>query len=202
MKTPIYNQKGKKVNSVDLPESIFGLSLNHDLVNEVIKTIRFNKRQKRAHTKDRSERQGGGRKPWPQKGTGRARHGSRRSPIWRKGGVTFGPRKEKKISKKINRKMKRKALLQALSSKVQDNELRIIGQIKADKTKQMAQILRNLDIKKSTLVVGNKGEIERVLSNIPNTKYARAKDLNALDLLSYKYLLVTKNGLKKLRQRL
>ena len=123
MKINLYNQKGEKVGKTDLPDEIFNVEINSDLLHQVIVSQMANKRQSSAHTKDRGDVSGGGKKPWRQKGTGRARHGSRRSPIWVGGGVTFGPKSEKNYKKTIPQKMKRKALFMALSSKVNDDEL-------------------------------------------------------------------------------
>jgi len=125
----VYNQQGEKVGQVDLPAELFGVPLNRDLVHQVVVTQMANSRQVLAHTKDRSEVRGGGAKPWRQKGTGRARHGSIRSPIWVGGGVAFGPTKERVFAKKINKKMKRQALFMVLSSKVKDKEIVLLDKI-------------------------------------------------------------------------
>jgi large subunit ribosomal protein L4 len=161
-----------------------------------------NSRQVIAHTKGRSEVRGGGRKPWRQKGTGRARHGSIRSPIWRGGGVTFGPTKERVFKKKINKKMKRKALFMVLTSKIKDDELILLDklEIKEPKTKPMAKMMENILKKKqkSVLVVIPKKDenIARANKNIPYTKTIWADSLNVLDLLSFKYLLMPKEAIK------
>ncbi len=200
MKETIYNQKGEEISKTDLPEDIFGLELNSDLVHQAVVAQAANARKVIAHTKDRSEVRGGGRKPWRQKGTGRARHGSSRSPIWRGGGITFGPTKERNFSKKINKKMKRKALFMSLSSKLRDKELILIDSFKLNevKTKEMSQVLNNLskkiekDLKKGVLIISPKSDqnIIRASKNIPKTKISRADSLNVLDVLSYKHLLI------------
>lgn len=191
MKISVYNKDGEIAGKADLSDLIFALDINHDLIHQVAVSMMANQRHPWAHSKDRSERRGGGRKPWRQKGTGRARHGSRRSPLWRKGGVTFGPRKEKNYTKKINKKMRQKAILMALSSKVKDKELKIIDKLDINKTKQAAQILKNLKIKSCLIAQENKA-----FRNIPKTKTIAAQNLNVLDLLNYKYLLLSKTAIK------
>src|SRR5882724_5211705 len=137
MESIIYNVQGKETGKITLPESIFGLPWNADLVHQVVVAMQANARQNTAHTKDRSEVRGGGRKPWQQKGTGRARHGSSRSPIWKGGGVTHGPRNEKDYSQKINRQARQKALLVVLSRKLADKEIIFVDSLslEAPKTK-------------------------------------------------------------------
>ena len=141
-----YNQKGEVVGKTQLNEQIFGLKMNHDLVQQAVVAQMANKRQVLANTKDKGEVRGGGRKPWRQKGTGRARHGSIRSPLWKGGGVTFGPTSARNFTKKINQKMKTKALFIALSSKVNDNEMVLLDDLNVEpvKTKTASQILVEL----------------------------------------------------------
>ena len=205
MLVKIYNQQGKKIGQTRLPKEIFEVPLNEDLLHQVVVSQMANRRKKIAHTKDRGEVRGGGRKPWRQKGTGRARHGSIRSPLWRGGGVVFGPRKEKEFKKKIPKKMKRKALLMALSSKAKDGELILLDklELKEIKTKKMAQILEKLPCKKkSTLLALPKIDKNVILSarNLPRVETIQARDLNALDILSFKYLLLPESSIKVIQE--
>src|SRR3990167_4153940 len=139
----VYNKENKKVGEVTLSDSVFGKKWNESLVHQVLVSQLANKREPLAHTKGRGEVRGGGRKPWRQKGTGRARHGSTRSPIWAGGGVTFGPTKHKNYSKKINKKMRRGAIFSALSRKFKDGELKFIDalELEVPKTKLLAGLL-------------------------------------------------------------
>jgi len=210
MKQEIYNQKGEEIGKVELPSNIFGLEVNKDLIHQVVVAQMANARKIIAHTKDRSEKRGGGRKPWKQKGTGRARHGSIRSPIWKGGGVTFGPTKERVFVKKINRKMKQKALFMTLSSKIKDNEMILLDKLemKEIKTKTMAAILNNLknklkkDSTKSVLIVLPKTDINiiRANNNIAKTKTIRADSLNVLDILNYKYFLMLQDSIDVIKK--
>lgn len=212
-----YNIKGEKVGTTKLSPAIFDVEINSDLVHQAMVTQLANSRQVIAHVKDRSEVRGGGRKPWRQKGTGRARHGSIRSPIWRGGGTTFGPTKERVFKKKINKKMKQKALFMVLTSKVKDNELILLDklELKEPKTRLMAEILENILKKQETpshttgqainkkqtksvlMVIPKRDEnIIRANKNIPYSKTLRADSLSILDLLSFKYLLLPKEAIK------
>ncbi|MEK7067075.1 MAG: 50S ribosomal protein L4 [Patescibacteria group bacterium] len=206
MEVNIYNQNAEIVGKSDLPDSIFGVKLNSDLMHQALTAQLANARKPIAHTKDRSEVRGGGKKPWKQKGTGRARHGSIRSPIWIGGGVTFGPRKEKIYKVKINKKQKCKALFMALSSKINDKEMALLDKFEMGevKTKKMAGILDifskavwgNSRLKK-TLVVLPKSDRKILLStrNIPAAKIISADSLNIYDLLAYKYLIIPKDAI-------
>ncbi len=201
MKANVYNQEGKEVGTMVLPKEIFGAELKSDLVYQVAVSQMANRRKAVAKAKDRGEVRGGGRKPWRQKGTGRARHGSRRSPLWRGGGVTFGPTKDKVFKKKINKKMKRKALLMVLSEKAKNNLIIVLDKLNlpSSKTKALSQIIRKLPIKeKSCLIILPKTEKNIVVAakNISRLKVMEAKSLNALDLLSFKCLIMMKEAIQ------
>lgn len=197
-----YNTEGKKIGTATLCPKIFDVEINHDLIHQVVVAQMANSRQAIAHAKGRSEIRGGGRKPWRQKGTGRARHGSIRSPIWRGGGATFGPTKERIFKKKINKKMKQKALFMVLTSKIKDNELILLDklELKEPKTKSIAKLLESILKKKkknALIVIPKKDEnIIRANRNIPYSKTLRADSLNVLDLLSFKYLIMPKEAIK------
>ncbi len=202
----MYNQEAEKVGKVTLPEDVFDVPMNKDLLYQVVTSQMSNKRQNLAHTKDRGEVRGGGKKPWRQKGTGRARHGSIRSPIWKGGGTTFGPRKERNFKKDINKKMARKALFVALSSKSRDKELLVLDEIKLEnwKTKQMSSVLNKLSdllpSKHGSLLVitGHKmgDTVERVTRNLPKVDVMEARNLNALDVIARKNLLLMKDAVE------
>ncbi len=201
MKYSVLNQQGKKVEEISLPKDIFGVRINRDLLHQVVVSQQSNRRQGTAHTKGRGEVRGGGKKPWRQKGLGRARHGSIRSPIWIGGGTTFGPNKEKIFKKRIPKKMKRKAILMSLSSKVNDKDLIILDKLKIEKpkTKIVADIFKKIlkEEKKSLIVLP---ELDRnlilALRNIPYLQTIQAKDLNCLELLSYKNVVLLKSSIK------
>jgi len=149
MKATVYNIKGVEVKEVDLDPAIFSVKVKPELVQQAVVVSQANKRQVLAHAKDRSEVAGGGRKPWRQKGTGRARHGSNRSPIWRGGGITFGPTRSRNFSLKINKKAKRKALLMSLSDKAANGKIILLDKLELEeaKTKKFFEILRNLKLR-------------------------------------------------------
>jgi len=205
MKTPVYNQEGKEVGTILLPKEIFDVKTNLDLIHQVVIAQASNRRKIIAHTKDRAEVRGGGKKPWRQKGTGRARAGSIRSPLWRGGGVTFGPRKDRVFKKKIPKKMKRKALFMALSEKVKSNLLIILDKliIEKPKTKPMTEIFKKLPIKKGKSLIALPEMNKNIIlasRNIPGVKTIQTKDLNCLDLLSFKYLIMPKEAIKTIKE--
>src|SRR3989339_146560 len=145
MKVKVYNLEGKEVREEELEQSFFDIVVKPEVVQQAVEAQLANSRQVLAHTKGRGEVRGGGKKPWKQKGTGRARHGSIRSPLWKGGGVTFGPTKERNFSQKINKKAKQQALFSVLSKKLADQEIKVVDEIKIKniKTKEMAKILGN-----------------------------------------------------------
>ncbi len=200
MESPIYSQEGKKVGMVTLPENIFGVRWNADLVKQVVDSLLSSKRKPVAHTKDRSEVRGGGKKPWQQKGTGRARHGSIRSPIWVGGGVTGGPRNEKNFQRKVSKKMRIKALYSILSKKLNEDEFIFIDQLTLPsiKTKLAKSVMDSLFDKASKkknnailLTIPKKDvNIEKSFRNFGNMKIDEVRNMNPLDLLKYKYVAV------------
>lgn len=205
MNAKVFSREGKETGDLTLPEGVFGVKWNPDLVHEVVVGMQANARQGTAHTKDRSEVRGGGRKPWRQKGTGRARHGSRRSPIWTGGGVTFGPRTEKDFSVKINKRVRAKALASVLSKKFADQEVLFVESLNFDepKTKDAKAIVAALaegaqhtslatKRKNAALVVLADRNLatEKSFRNFGNIEVAQAKDVNPVDLLTYKYVVV------------
>lgn len=206
---PIYNLEGKETGKAELPAEIFGLKVNERLVAQVAQAQLANSRRKIAHTKDRGEVRGGGKKPWRQKGTGRARHGSIRSPLWVGGGVTFGPRTEKNFAKKINKKMKKQALLMVLSGKVRDNEVILTDEFKIDrpKTKEVAKIFNNLkkvnkDLGKGALIVmpQKNEDLVRASRNIVRLSTIGANSINVIDLLSRKFLIMPKEAIETIKK--
>lgn len=204
----LYNQKAENIGKVELPDAVFSVPSNNDLLHQIVISQIANKRQVLAHTKGRSEVRGGGKKPWRQKGTGRARHGSIRSPIWKGGGVTFGPTKERNFKKEVNKKMSRKALLVALSEKARSNDIIMVDSItlNAPKTKEAAGILKlfkeKLNKTGSVLIVtpSNDTNLYRATKNIQKTGVIEARNLNPLEVLSSKNLVILKDSIKLLNK--
>lgn len=197
MDIKVYNQEGKEVGKLELNEAIFGLSWNADLVHQALAKILSNSRQVIADTKNRGEVSGGGRKPWKQKGTGRARHGSIRSPLWKGGGVSFGPTSQRNFKVKINKKMARKALLIVLSAKLKDDEILALDQLKlaGAKTKELSKVLSAFPKVKSALVILPKkdNDILRASANLPRVKIITTDNLNIFDILKYRNVILTKD---------
>jgi len=206
MKYPLWNQKGEKIKEVTLPKEVFEQEMNEDLVHQAVTVEQANQRIPIAHTKTRGEVSGSGVKPWRQKGTGRARAGSVRSPIWRGGGIVFGPRKDRDFHKKINQKMKQKALAIVLSSKIRDKELKIIDalSLKEPKTKLMAGILEKMGLGESTLILAGQVNMNLIQAcrNLPKIEVRLAQQVTPLNILQFKNLLITEPTIKILEGRL
>ena len=199
----VYNVEGKKVSTVDLKEEIFGIEPNEAIVHSVLINFLANQRQGTQSTKTRSEVSGGGRKPWRQKGTGRARQGSIRAPQWIKGGIALGP-KPRKYTYKINKKEKRLAIKSVLSSKVLENQLVVIDKLpfKDIKTKQMVSALEKNKVEGKTLIMlPEKNEaVQKSARNIEGVKTTLVNTINVYDLLKYNKLVITLDTVKKLEE--
>lgn len=206
MEAKIYNIKGETSGNIKLPESVFGAKVSKDAIHSTLVALRGNQRAGTAQTKDRSAVRGGGKKPWKQKGTGRARHGSRRSPIWVGGGSTHGPLAEKNYNRKINKKTLTSVLYGVLSAKVKDNEILFVDNLSFNdfSTKSAKIALTNVGKANDTLRIANgrkpaclvllgKSDKETVksLSNLPSVEVEQWKNLNPLMAASYKYILIS-----------
>ncbi|OGY89090.1 MAG: 50S ribosomal protein L4 [Candidatus Komeilibacteria bacterium RIFCSPLOWO2_01_FULL_45_10] len=194
MKAKVYNLEGKVLREENLP-AFFDIKIKPVLIQQVVTAQQSNARQILAHAKDRGEVSGGGKKPWRQKGTGRARHGSIRSPLWKGGGATFGPSKERNFSLKINQKAKNQALRMVLADKAARENLILVEELKLaePKTKKLAAVLKQLPVKdQATLIVLDKKDENIVISarNLPQIMTEAAVSLNVVDLLKYQYLLM------------
>lgn len=205
METSVYNQEGKQSGAIKLPAAVFDVKWNGDLVHQVVFAMRDNARTPIAHVKDRSDVRGGGKKPWKQKGTGRARHGSRRSPIWIGGGITHGPSNERVYAKKINKKMRAQALVAVLSEKLRDREILFVDAFSFEKPKtgRAKEILtalaglngyEELSKKKNNcalIITAHKDEnVYRSFGNFSNVAIGETRNLNPVDALHYKYLII------------
>ncbi|MBX4195839.1 50S ribosomal protein L4 [Candidatus Parcubacteria bacterium] len=205
MEAAVYNLKAEKAGTIKLPEEVFGLSWNADLVHQVATSLASSKRSPIAHTKTRGEVRGGGKKPWQQKGTGRARHGSIRSPLWVGGGVAHGPRNEKNFERTVSKKMKTKALHTILSRKYKDGEVLFVETLGTKKTRDAVATLKTLSgvkgferlcsskKKRNAAVIALSGknvETERSMRNLGNVEVIETRNLNPLILLNYKYLVI------------
>ena len=199
-----YNTQGEKVTDIDLSDDIFASKINEDVVHQVVTAQLAKVRGGNASTKTRSEVRGGGRKPWRQKGTGRARHGSIRSPLWVGGGITFGP-KPRSYEKKVNKKMKRIAVKSVLSDKLNRDSIMILDEFKLDeiKTKKMASLLEDLDLKdKKVLIVLPEKDENIYLSarNLPHVKTLVLDALNTYDLLNNEVILMSEEAVRKIEE--
>jgi large subunit ribosomal protein L4 len=205
-KVTVKNIAGADVKELSLKESVFAVPANDTLVHQVYVALTANARVAIAHTKDRGERAGSGIKPWRQKGTGRARAGATRSPLWRKGGVTFGPTKERNFSKNTTAKMRQKAVMIALSEKVRAGKFVVLDALSYSdkKTKLFAETLKTLGVTGKSLTVALDGaelSFSLMSRNIPKVAHTLAENLNVVQLLDHEYVLLTEAGVKVLEKR-
>ena len=202
-KIDVYDMTGKKVNTIELNEEVFGIKPNEAVVHSVLTNYLANQRQGTQSTKTRAEVSGGGRKPWRQKGTGRARQGSIRAPHWFKGGIALGP-KPRSYKYKVNKKEKQLAIKSILSSKVLDNQLLVVDKmdLKEIKTKPMANALKNLKVEGKALILLPEENQNVMLSarNIEGVKALAVNTINVFDLLKYTKLIITVDTAKKLEE--
>ncbi len=214
VKVNIYNQNGEQAGELKLSDKVFALEINNDLVHQAMVAQTANERQVLAHTKTKSEVRGGGKKPWKQKGTGRARAGSSRSPLWIGGGVTFGPRKDRNFSKKINKKMKQKALMMVFSDRLKNNNLVVVDKIEMaefktkifnDSLKKLEKNFDGFDSKKrrSVLFVNDSKDVKTVNSgrNLSGVQIINLENINIVDLLKNRNLLISESAIKKINER-
>ena len=202
-KNNVINVKGEKVSDITLNENIFGIKPNDAVLYDAITLARASQRQGTADTKTRSEVSGGGRKPWRQKGTGRARQGSTRAPHWYHGGVVFGPH-PRTYGKKMNRKERVLALKSALSYKVEENEIIILDEldVKTPKTKDMIKLLNDIKAPKKTLIVVDELSDNLILAtrNIPKVELLEASEINVLDITGADGLVITKKAVEMIEE--
>ena len=203
LNTNIYSKEGEKTGTTALPSEIFGLKVNSAIISQAVRVYLMNQRRGTASAKKRGEVSGGGRKPWRQKGTGRARHGSIRSPIWVKGGVAHGPL-PKDWSLKMSKKMKKKALLSSLSAKFQNQSIKVIESLSFDKvkTKKAKELLKKLELSRSVLVVVPQKNDNVYLSfkNIPRVDTVIAKQINTYEVVSHDVILLVKDSIKEIKK--
>ncbi|PKM87566.1 50S ribosomal protein L4 [Candidatus Falkowbacteria bacterium HGW-Falkowbacteria-2] len=211
IKVKVYNQSAAPIKDLELSAKIFGVKANADLLHQAVITQQANERQVLAHTKDRSEVRGGGKKPWKQKGTGRARVGSSRSPLWVGGGVTFGPTKDRNFSMKMNKKMRQKAIMMCLSDKIAQSSLVIIDTLKMEefKTKQFNAMLTAFEKevlpadRRSLLIInGEKDEKARYSGrNLKGVTIINPENINIVDLITSRQVLMTEEGITSLEKQ-
>lgn len=202
-KVALYNVSGQSVGEIELNDNVFGIEVNEHAVYEAVKSLLANKRQGTQSVKTRGEVRGGGRKPWRQKGTGRARQGSTRSPNWVGGGVVFAP-KPRDYSYRINRKVRQLAMKSALTSKVESAELKVLDTLtfEAPKTKEMLAVLKNLNVGKKTLIVLAEVDdaVIKSASNLPNVETTLASTLNVYDILNNDSFIMTEAAVRKVEE--
>jgi len=202
-KVAVYNKEGATVGEINLSDAVFGVEVNPGLLHEVVQMYLANQRQGTADTKTRAEVSGGGRKPWRQKGTGRARQGSIRSPLWRKGGVVFGPH-PREYGWTMPKKARRAALRQALSAKVKNGELIVVDsfELEAPKTREVVTLLKNLNVEGRAFIVTaeENTNIYKSARNIPGVRANAARNLNVYEVLAASKLVFTQDAVAKVEE--
>ncbi|EZH64460.1 MULTISPECIES: 50S ribosomal protein L4 [Geomicrobium] len=201
-KVTVFNQSGSQVGDVELAEAVFGITPNENVVHDAVVMQQASLRQGTQKAKTRSEVRGGGAKPWRQKGTGRARHGSSRSPIWKGGGVIFAPT-PRSYSYKLPKKVRRLALKSVLSDKVQNDALIVLDELSLDapKTKDMINILSSLSAEKTLVVTAERNaNVEKSANNLPNVKTITATGVNVLDVINYDKVIITKEAVERVEE--
>jgi large subunit ribosomal protein L4 len=205
MKVEVKNLQGEKVGDITLQQDVFGVVINEELLHGVYIAQNANKRQSTAHTKTISDRAGSTRKPWKQKGTGRARTGSVRNSIWRKGGVVFGPSNEKNYKQKINKKVAKQAFCMALSGKLADGEIVIVDELKMkdNKTKGFVEVMKALGINKKAVIAFVEEEKQTTLAsrNLKEVTNTLVSNLNVVNILNNKFLIISRKGIEVLESR-
>lgn len=200
----LYNQQGEQIGEIELSDAVFAVPVNEAVMHQAVVAYLANRRVATAKVKIRSEVRGGGRKPWRQKGTGRARHGSIRSPIWRGGGVVFGPTGRQNFKQSLPKKMKRLALKSALSSKVNSGSLLVLDALQMDvpKTKEMIKLLEKLQTGRKVLLVLESPQVNVIKSarNIPGVKTTQAEQLNVYDILNTDHLIMTRDAVSRVEE--
>jgi large subunit ribosomal protein L4 len=202
-KISLYNRDGEQVDEIEIQAALFEAPFKQGALHQTVVSQATRRRLGTASSKDRSEVRGGGAKPWPQKGTGRSRHGSTRSPIWVGGGVTFGPQ-PRDFGTKVPKKMRRAALKSALSDKVREGKLILVDDFAIDtpQTKKMAALLDKLKVSGGALIVGDQPDMNviKAARNLPRVKTILARQLNSLDILTYNYLVMSKAALQQVEE--
>lgn len=205
LKVEVKKLNGEKAEDLNLNKDVFGVEIKEELIHQVYVAQASNRRQNLAHTKTRGERIGSGKKPWKQKGTGRARVGTASNPIWRKGGVAFGPRNERNFKKKINKKVNQSAIKMVLSGKLQDKELVVLENSKFEnkKTKLVQEFLNKMNIEGTVLWAFDREELENQVAsrNLEKVNNIFVDQINVYDMLNAKYLILTKQGVKNLEEK-
>ncbi len=206
LKVPVLTSEGKEAGSLELSPAVFGVAFNDPMMHQVVTGLMAQKRQVLAHTKGKGDVRGGGKKPWKQKGTGRARHGSSRSPIWVGGGITFGPTKDRNFYQKVNKQMRQAALRMALSDKVASEHLIVVDAwtVATPKTKALADVLKKLPSasKKSLVVTMAKDKnVIQASKNLAKVMSIGAANLNVLDVMKYDYLVASKEAVAMIQDR-